>query len=483
MEERVKQYIKEYNLIQMGDSIILGISGGADSVCLFLMFIALKKEYHLDLIVVHINHNLRGSQGDEDQAFVEQLCERYQVKCFVYSEQVKEESSRRKKSLEETGRELRKEAFQKEVMREWRGSGKERQSIKIATAHHGNDNVETFLMNLMRGTGITGLSGMKPKNGEYIKPLLCMKRKEIEAYLEENHTSFCVDESNYDTVYIRNKIRNQIIPMMEEGVNIQTTAHIEAVMKELGQIDQYLQMEVHRSLETCVIEKSNPEGMLLLVEEWNQLPLILQDRLIRIVLEQSSQRQQDWRRVHIEQVRKLLQGQVGKEVHLPYEIIAQRVYQGIWFGKKQPEENQSESVTPVQKEADPEHLQGVMQCKVWDLVEFLDEKGIKDYKQIQDSHYTKYFDYDIIKEVPLCRMRESGDKIIINKEGNKQSLKKYYINNKIPAEQRHSIRIAVVNHEVLWILGYRKSEGYGVTGETKRILEIQYSGGKYGRDN
>ena len=172
MQRKIEQYVSKWDMLKKEDKVITGVSGGADSICLLFVLLELQKKIPFELVVVHVNHGLRGEDADGDEAYVKELCKEHGIVCEIYSENVELIAKNRKQSTEEAGRYVRREAFQK-AMQTHGGT-------KIALAHHKNDSVETFFMNLARGTGLKGLGGIRPVVGEYIRPLLCLERKEIE---------------------------------------------------------------------------------------------------------------------------------------------------------------------------------------------------------------------------------------------------------------------------------------------------------------
>ncbi|MFI3209192.1 MAG: tRNA lysidine(34) synthetase TilS [Eubacteriales bacterium] len=466
MLEKVKKYIESNQIITKGDSIIVGISGGADSVCLFFVLLELRESYNLKLYPVHVNHNLRGEDAKADQAYVEKLCQGAGISCVVVDADVKVEAIRRGRSLEETGRDIRQEAFAREAMKiqeQRKMDGVLEGNVKIATAHHMNDNVETMLMNLVRGTGISGLTGIAPTRDDRIRPLLCVGREEIEKYLEEKNTSYCIDKTNHENIYIRNVIRNRVIPILEDGVNERAVPHMQAAIDELTKIETYLKEQVDQAFASCV--SMTNDDCELNKREMSPYPLILQERVIKRALEEVAKQQRDISRIHIEQVVELLDKQVGREVHLPYGLIGKRTYDGIQIRKGESKNQQNRN--------NPRII-----TRVLDICEFR-----RNYQEMQEDPYTKYFDYDIISDVPRLRTRQVGDQIVINGNGNKQKLKKYYITNKIPQDLREEIPVVAVGNEILWVVGYRTSNGYEITEKTKQILEIQYDGGNHGRNN
>ena len=235
MFQKILHYCKKENLIQQGDCVLAGVSGGADSVCMLFVLLHLQKEMGFHLEAVHVEHGIRGEESVEDAVFVEQLCKEQGVPLQSFSVQAAEYASKYKIGLEEAARILRYDCYKKaaEKMQNFK--------VKVALAHHADDNAETVLFQMLRGSGVDGLSGMKPKRElkegmDVIRPMLPVTRKEIERFLESEGQSFCIDSTNEDISYSRNKIRKVILPMLEE-VNTKAISHINQsaqILRELG---------------------------------------------------------------------------------------------------------------------------------------------------------------------------------------------------------------------------------------------------------
>ena len=495
MVENVKAYIKQHQMLEVGDYIVIGVSGGADSVCLLFVLRQLQEEYQLQLTVVHVNHNIRGESARRDQAYVEELCRRWDVQCKVYSLQVEEISKLRKRSVEETGRDLRREVFL-EVL-------EEEHATKIATAHHANDNVETLIMNMSRGTGLTGMTGIQPMNDMWIRPLLGVKRQDIQTYLQQEGIAYCTDETNQENIYTRNRIRNEVIPLLEGHINRQAVSHWTEVIEECRQIEAYLQRQVDKAWGE-VMEVANADLSELCVkgQEYAKLDTVIRDKLIKRGIEVVAKKQRDITRAHVKQVQELLEKQVGRVVHLPYGVIAKRTYEGVELYKESKNVDIEDSWT-VEVWIDE------LECgELWEKelpnggrvsVEILqtEEHESLSLQQIQEDPYTKYFDCDIIGKVVRFRPKQIGDRLTIHKEGNTQTVKKYCVTNKIPVDQRENMMLMVTDSQyveveenavspkgnVIWIMGYRTSEAYLLSEKTKKIIKVRYNGGIYGRNN
>ena len=251
MIKKVLNFIKENNMLQNGDSVVLGVSGGADSICMLYVLKEISKFINLKLVVVHVHHHIRGKEADGDMEYVRKICDKEHIPYEIFHIDAKKEAIARGMSEEEAGRVCRYECFAK-VQEKYNAN-------KISVAHNLNDNSETILFNLFRGTGIKGISGIPMQRDNIVRPLLCVSRKEIEKYLEENHISYRTDKTNFETEYSRNKLRLELIPYIKENINKKAEYNIVNAGKMLGEIEDYLEIETNKTYDEYVDE--NEEGI------------------------------------------------------------------------------------------------------------------------------------------------------------------------------------------------------------------------------
>lgn len=464
MLSKIAAYMETWNMIEKGDRIIAGVSGGADSVCLLFVLLELQKKYPFELTAVHVNHGLRGEAADADEAYVTALCRQQNVPCIVYREDVKQLAKERKQSTEEAGRMLRRELFEKTL--QMQGGG------KVALAHHKNDNAETLILNLARGSGLKGLGGMRPVAGHFIRPLLCVERSEIESYLEERGIAYCTDETNHEDDYARNRIRHHMIPYMEQEINRKTVSHMERTMEQLREVQDYLESETEKYLPACV--EWTAEGYTVWEKAFASLPKVIRPLVLKRLLTELSGKAKDIESVHMEMLQELFEKQVGRRVDLPYGLVAKRVYDGITIGRQTDENSKMKEEIPLKPEEG--HFQLVsfgnyrISCRILKIEEW-------EEKVTQKSN-TKAFDYDIISDIITVRTRRAGDYITLHPDGGTQKLKSYFINEKIKEELRDSILLVAEGSHLLWIVGYRTNPAYAVGRNTKRVLEIQIEKGE-----
>lgn len=484
--KRIEKFIQKYHMLTCGDKVIAGVSGGADSVCLFLMLLELREKIGFDLIAVHVHHGLRGEAADQDQQFVEALCEQHRIPLEIFRVNLESIAKKRKQSLEEAGRMVRREAFDS-VCKKYGGN-------KIALAHHQNDNAETLLWNLSRGTGLDGLGGIRPVNGKFIRPLLCMSRKEIEEYLAKRKQSYCIDETNAGTDYTRNKLRHLVLPILEEQVNSAAVRHMNETMEQIWELQEYMQEQVEAAYQECAQEHFEKACWIQIQQKsFETFPELIKKMVIRKGMEQVGGKKRDLSHKHVDVMMELMNKQVGRTLDLPYEMHAKRNYEGIRLEKQRTYSFGEEKKAEIMQECMSElNIPGEtiladrnlkLRCKI------LEKPKNLSIKDIPQKIYTKWFDYGIIKSSLYIRTRQAGDTIVIDEKGHQKKLKNWFVDEKIPKEVRDSQLLLAENNEILWVLGHRMSQAYQVKQSTKWILQIEVEtyksdGGKEnGRNN
>ncbi|MCR5430829.1 MAG: tRNA lysidine(34) synthetase TilS [Eubacterium sp.] len=449
MKSKVLEFIRKKKLLKKGDSVVLGVSGGADSICMLKILSDAQKRRDISLYVLHINHQIRGKEANEDAAFVKRACTKFKVPHRVVSVDVPRIAEEQGMSLEEAGRMVRYQEFSDYAY--------EVGANKIAVAHNSNDNAETVLMNLARGTGIKGLSGIAPKRKmedskgntiEVIRPILCLTRKEIEEYLKENEIEYRNDSTNDSTDYTRNKIRLEIMPILE-NINDNAMQNITNASNELANTTEYIEKDVEDAYEEFV---SDENGKLFLSDEAFSLDPVVFTGVIRKMIENTAGKLKDITRIHVGDVVSLSEKQVGKKIDLPYSIVAEREYEGISIYS---EENES---------ATPEDEKEV-------IISFEDDDF--DKENIEELQYTKWLDYDKIDDV-VVRTQKKDDYIVIDDKGSKKRLKKYFVDEKIPRRDRDNVLLVADGSHILWVVGHRISEAVKVTPETKKVIKVTY---------
>ncbi len=309
MKQKVKETIKKYNLINSGDRIVLGVSGGPDSIAMLDILRQLRDEIKFEIYVVHINHNIRGKDADEDEEYVKKYCENYNIKCFSKKIDVPTIAQNEKIGTEEAGRKVRYEYFD-EILQKTN-------SNKIGIAHNKNDKVETIIMHLLRGSGVSGLRGIEPiRENKFIKPLIECDRQEIEKYCEENNLQPRIDKTNFENEYTRNKIRNIVIPYIKEQFNpniIETITRLSEVISNEDNFIEKIAQETYNKL--LVIEENN--RIELNLKEFNLLDEVLKNRIILIATKKIFGSTQGIEKVNITDIIKLCNNNIGNKFLMP----------------------------------------------------------------------------------------------------------------------------------------------------------------------
>ncbi|BCK01668.1 tRNA lysidine(34) synthetase TilS [Anaerocolumna chitinilytica] len=454
MINKVKQYIENYKMLEKGDQIIVGVSGGADSVCLFHVLLELRKEYELTLHVIHINHGIRGEEAKRDEEFVRELCKKEEVSFQVVHKDIPLLAKEGRMSVEEAGRKARYEVFNQYFLAY--------KCNKIAIAHNKNDTAETILFHMFRGSGLSGLTGISPVRDRIIRPLLCLERKEIESYLFERGISYLDDSTNFTLDYTRNKIRLKVLKEAE-GINSKAVSHIAMAGETFRELQEYVEKSVIKAAERILVKGTENE-ILLQIEELSKEDVVIQKEIVRKAFFMLSESLKDIDAYHITSVLQLIKKQPGRRIDLPYGITAMREYNHIELRTKGKD---------LSKDLEPRELliPGVTPL-------FEEGKSIKasllNYKKnmiIPQSICTKWFDYDKIKDTVLIRCRKQGDYLCIDKGGTKK-LKALLIDEKIPRQKRDILPLLADGSHIMWVIGNRISEAYKVDENTRRILQI-----------
>ncbi len=460
MNHKMYSYIKENHMIETNDLVVLGLSGGPDSICLFHMLLNIQQKIPFRMGVVHVNHMLR-KEAKEEADFVEKLCKQHHITCRIVTVDVKKLAKEKKISIEEAGRMARYEAFHT-MAEDMQRMDTEKRKIKIAIAHNKNDCAETVLFHLFRGTGMQGLAGILPVNEEIIRPLLCFERSEIEQYLDKHKHAFCCDASNEEDEYTRNRIRHHVLPFAEENVCENVVSHISETAEMMKDAQDFILQTVRESLKEVTINTQNNTNEIN-KKKFKSLHIAVQTELLREVLFSVTGKKKDITKAHIFDLQKLFDKQVGKYLMLPYQVQAMRSYDGIIIEKKKEKEDFFSPIELKEGEVEIPNL-GKMKIEIFKMDKLI---------QVPEKKYTKWFDYDKIIKCFMLRTRMQDDFLTINTSESKKTLKEYMVNEKIPRNERDKKLVVADGNHIAWVIGYRISQTYKVTAETKKIIKIE----------
>ena len=481
ISQKVWNYVESHEMLKQGDRVLLGVSGGADSVCLLFLLREMQARLSLSLRVLHVHHGIR-READDDAAFVRALCEKLGIPYDQENVNVPALAKTLGISEEEAGRKARYQAFEERALawdRDLEASNNgvvaSGQPVKVALAHHAGDCAETFLFHLFRGTGLKGLVGIPPvrplgdQGAVIIRPLLCLEREEIEEYLKEQGISYCSDRTNEEDEYARNRIRHHVLPYAEAEIHEGAIRHVNQAAEMLKEAEEYLAKETQGAMERCV-EKER-RGDCIVASKFISEPVILQKRMLMELLRELSPEHKDLGTVHVEAVRKLFSKETGKSICLPFGIKAIREYERIWLVREAPDALQGEETI------DLSNLGEAPITAEFDGKTFEFQKLVyKNSDAIPEKTYTKWFDYDKIDNTLSIRTRRTGDFFLIrNAEGKavRKMLKDYFITEKVPQSERERLPLLVSGSHVLWALGLRISESFKVSKDTKTVLQVK----------
>ncbi|MDO5110832.1 MAG: tRNA lysidine(34) synthetase TilS [Clostridia bacterium] len=443
----IQSTIEEYGLIHPGETVLVGLSGGPDSVALLHTLLSLSTSMGFRVAAGHLNHGIRDEAADADEQFVRELCELFGVPLWVEKADVPAIAKARGWTLEQAGREERY-AF---LHRAKEKAGAQR----VAVAHHMDDQAESILLHLTRGTGLAGLVGMLPARGEIIRPLLFVRRGDVEEYIAQEGLAYCVDATNLETGSTRNRLRLDVIPYIEEHINPAFVDGLCSMAELLLRDETYLQAQADKLLEAA----RRPGGFDRETLKGEPLPILT--RALRAALREAGA-YVDIERVHIEQLIDLLSARTGAMLPLP-GVQAYVQYDLVCFGN--PAETPEFSLPFV--------LDGVTQTPLGDFVCTIVPRPA----EFGHDRNVAFMDADKLDGL-LARTRREGDRIYPIGAPGRKKLKEYFIDKKVPREKR-TLPLLCMGEDVWFAPGFCSGEAGKVTEETTRVARIEYKQKEY----
>ncbi len=447
MIDRVRRTIEKYNMIEKGDRVLLGVSGGADSVALLIIMNSLQEEYELKIKVCHINHMLRGDESDRDEAFVKDLCMRLGVEYILHRADIKAESQARGMSLEQAAREVRYRVFSEE-----NGKG------KIATAHTASDSNETMLINLLRGTGTAGLCGIPPKRDNIIRPLIECTSTEIRDYLKDIGQEYVVDSTNLNEMYFRNKVRLKLIPLMKE-LAPDIDSQLCHARSALCQDNEQLAHMAETALKDALRGEAYDAGKLL-----NLPPAVRSRAIIRIARKYEAGCESR----HIALITDILENGFGA-VNLPGNVVIE--VGGGLLRKKEKSEHAGNLYKNITLPAAGEKIDIAFNGREV-TIETASYDGVKFFPKKSAPYLKNVFDYDKIINTVCIRNRIAGDKFRPAGRGCTKKLKTILNELSVPIAEREKILILADESGIIWAEGIGADERAAVGKNTVNICRI-----------
>jgi tRNA(Ile)-lysidine synthase len=457
LAEKMLNFCREQNLIQKGDGIVVGVSSGMDSVCLLHLLYEVRETLEISLYVLHVHHMIRGEEADRDAVMAQHMAEEMGLPFCLVKKEVKKIAEESGLTEEEAGRKVRYEAF--ETYRKAVGAD------KIAVAHHQDDQAETVLFHLFRGTGPRGICGIPARRDHIIRPLLGVSRNEIQNYVKEKQLAYAVDSTNLVPDYTRNKIRLSLLPYIERELNAQAVRHIAETAEKNRRWGNYIESEGKRAFARITEKK---DGYIdIAADAFLRENPVLQDEVIRLVFSEFIPGAKDIGQVHYEQARGLFGGNSGRRADFPGRLSAVREYGIVRFGICEEEDKESVSVAcPVPST----HI--VNRGKETFRLSLRLEKREDLPMEIPQKDYTKWFDYGMIKDGLVLRNPREGDYFVLNDRGDRKKLNRYYIDKKIPVGKRADQLVLAEGSHVIWALPERISAACKVSEQTKIVLVV-----------
>jgi tRNA(Ile)-lysidine synthase len=454
-EKKVLSSILKHRMIRSGDKVVVGVSGGPDSVCLLNIMYQLRTRLKIGLIVAHLDHGLRPGEDEKETELVARLARELDL-TFAW-ERVTQLAKVHRASLEERAREIRYGFFER-VLREHHAQ-------KLAIGHNMNDQAETVLMHILRGTGLAGLSGIPPIRGDhFIRPLLGTTRQEIQAYLRERHLPYMIDSSNLEKRYLRNKIRLDLIPALLP-YQPRLVEHLHDLSSLSREENRYMDREAETCLKTVILNSSE-HSLRISLAAFKSLPTPLQYRIIRKAIKMVKG---NLRRIdlgHIKAVDDLVKSSRPQiELDLPENLIVKKEYERLSVSLG-PETQNDDFSYPI------EGL-GRFQLGQINMAITCEEHPGDDFGEYSPSPWEECFDLDILKWPLILRNYRAGDRFMPLGLNGFKKLKDVFIDNKIPSRERRKIPILESCGDIMWVCGIRIDERYRVRGGTKRILRCK----------
>jgi len=452
---RFHEYSRRRRLLQERDKVIAAVSGGADSIVMLDLLAKEQESLGLTIVVAHFNYQLRDAESDEDETFVAQRARHYGFECYIERTRAAEYARHHKMGIQEAARVLRYEFFDKLLL----SSGFD----KIATGHNADDNAETILLNLFRGAGVQGLSGIPVyrEDKKIIRPLLFASRCEIEQYATHEQLAFRTDSSNQKDVYTRNFIRHQIVPLVKDKVNPNIVPTLHRSAELFRELEAFLTYTARQSFELTVASRSEEE-LQLSIPRLRSNPTLLQQYIVMLAAETFARRQLEYEQVNA--ILELTEGLTGSSVPMSKEYVVFRDREHLVMRKSEPTPDFRITIQLNQK------YEFEMFRFASELVDDRTVNGVPDGA-------SEYVDADRLGDGELIlRTWDEGDSFIPLGMKAKKKISDFFVDAKIPIYEKRLVPILETRDgEVVWVCGQRLDDRFKITSDTKRIMRLEFS--------
>ncbi len=473
LEDKVLTFIRREKMIAPGTLGIVAVSGGADSVCLLHVLSHLAGELDTGFAVCHVMHGIRGEEAKRDAEHVRMEAEKLGLSCRIYEKDVPAYAAEHGISLEEAGRIIRYgclNEYKEEIGADW-----------IALAHQKEDQEETILFHILRGTGLRGLRGIRPVQGDRIRPLLQTERAGIEEWLKEQGIEYCTDSTNLESEYSRNKLRNRILPVLRE-INAGVGEHLLSLAQEAEELYDIQEAAAEKLHLRCSgrdghgvwrrfddpQEAPGSVTAVLLPSEVKESGTAVLGELILREMESLSGKRKDLTRRHISAVEELFGRETGKMLDLPYGITAVRTYQGVELRKGRAAERPGEDLRAAERPGEKLWAAGRPGLRLR-----ITRRPYRKGEEIPDGRERVLMDAKAVRGEPCLRTPMKGDTITVLAGGGRKALTRFFTDRKIPAELREDYPVVADEAGILWVVGLRLSEHCRISEHTTEVYEIE----------
>ena len=452
VEQKTLGFIDGNHLIEKGDKVLVAFSGGADSVFLLAFLLKFKRRLRIELSAFHLNHKLRGKAAEEEEKFCADFCKKNKVEFHSTSREIKSIAKKKKISIEEAGREIRYSELLK--------AAEKYKANKIATAHNLSDNVETILLNFIKGTGIKGLTGIPVKRENIIRPILCLNSDEIRKYLDANNISYKVDKSNLDNDYERNFLRNKIIPKLKQRLNPRVEEKISNTAAILKDVSSFIEKQINQLTSNAV--RFDGEMLEINLKKVSKIDFSVRSIFFKSVVEENFNIELESE--NIRALSDLIDSQTGSMIQLKEKVVALRERDLLVISRHSKQSNQrvSRKIKIGQKiEIDGQLIS----------IEKINKKNVK----FNDNKSVEFISGDQVKNIFEIRKWKVGDKFQpIGMKGTK-NISDFLSDEKVSSKSKKGNLVLTNSEKIVWVIGLRIDEWFKITPSTKRILKLTFN--------
>lgn len=446
LEQKIINFVNQYNLIEKNDKLLIAFSGGPDSTFALHFLNKFKKKYKIEIAAIHFNHQLRGKESDDDEKFCYEFCQSLKIPLFSFKLNVKEYAEENKLSIEEAARILRYNILE--------NFSKENNFNKIVTAHNLSDNTETVLMNLFSGTGYSGLSGIPIKRGKIIRPFLCISKEEILEYLNNHNISYRIDSSNLQDDFKRNFIRNKILPLIRESINLRVDDAVFRSSKILEDFSSIIDNYINELITKHVrISQDN----VFIKSSAKKIEDGIFGELIKKLLKDNFNHQIEFQDIH--KIKSLFEKQKGRKIFLSKNLIVFREKNGIKIFSEKEEKN------------------SIIKIKIGESASF--NSKILKIEEVHKSHIKfgkskniEYISADDLSDTFVLRKWQPGDKFVPLGMKKPKKISDFLTDAKIKSSEKKDKFVLTNNNFIVWLVGLRIDDRFKITSKTKRILKL-----------